>query len=203
MLARLDPRLLDRIWFPLGEQTKEETRAEAAAAGLSVAGRSESQEACFLAGGDYRDFLERHGLATHDGPVTDSAGRELGRHAGYWRFTPGQRRGLGVSGPEPLYALRSEASTNTVVVGPRPALATRELEARGRLHVPVARAEAKLRYRSPALPAEVIGTEKGFRLLLDDPAYAVAPGQAAVLYEDDVLVGAGTIETSDCGPAFK
>src|SRR5436190_21257060 len=78
MLGRLDPRLLERIWFPLGEQTKEETRAEAARAGLAAAGRSESQEACFLAGGDYRDFLQRHGLEASDGPVVDEDGRELG-----------------------------------------------------------------------------------------------------------------------------
>src|SRR5882724_3632515 len=98
MLARLDPRFLDRIWFPLGEQTKDETRAEAARAGLAAATRRESQEACFLAGDDYRAFLERRGLRTAPGPVVDEEGRELGTHPGYWRFTPGQRRGLGVSG---------------------------------------------------------------------------------------------------------
>src|SRR3954462_14186313 len=95
MLARLDPRLLDRLWFPLGGQKKDEPRAEAALAGLAVATRSESQEACFLGGGDYRAFLERHGLEPEDGPVVDEAGRELGRHDGHWRFTAGQRRGLG------------------------------------------------------------------------------------------------------------
>jgi tRNA-uridine 2-sulfurtransferase len=193
MLARLDPCLLDRIWFPLGEQTKDETRAEAAAAGLAAARRAESQEACFLAGDDYRAFLERHGLPTTDGPVVDEQGRELGRHAGFWRFTPGQRKGLGVAGDAPLYALRSEPSTNTVVVGPRPALATRDVAARGRLHVPVERAEVKLRYRSSAVSAEVVEDGNGFRLRLDEPAYGVAPGQAAVLYEDDAVVGAGTI----------
>jgi tRNA-uridine 2-sulfurtransferase len=203
MLARLDPRLLERIWFPLGEQTKDDTRAEAAAAGLAAASRSESQEACFLAGGDYRDFLERHGLTTQDGPLVDEAGREVGRHSGFWRFTPGQRRRLGVSSPEPLYALRSDAAANTVVVGPRSALATSELEARGRLYAPVERAEAKLRYRSPAIPADVIPTDSGFRLVLDEPAYGAAPGQAAVLYEDDVVVGAGTIETSVSARAFQ
>jgi tRNA-uridine 2-sulfurtransferase len=200
MLARLDPRLLERIWFPLGHQTKQETRAEAAAASLPAAGRSESQEACFLAGGDYRDFLERHGLASEDGAIVDEAGRELGRHSGFWRFTPGQRRGLGVSSPEPLHALLSDASTNTVVVGPREALATREIDARGRLYAPVERAEAKLRYRSPAVPADVVPTEGGFKLLLDEPAYGAAPGQAAVLYEDDVVVGAGTIRVGAATP---
>ena len=209
MLGRLDPRLLERIWFPLGEQTKEETRAEAARAGLAAAGRSESQEACFLAGGDYRDFLERHGLEASDGPVVDEEGRELGRHDGFWRFTPGQRRGLGVAAGEPLYALRGDPATNTVVAGPREALATTEVEARGRLYVPARRVEAKLRYRSPALAAEVAPTGHGFRLLLDEPAYGVAPGQAAVLYEGEVVVGAGTIglpdprETSQAVPAFE
>src|SRR5918996_3426453 len=99
MLARLDPRLLDRIWFPLGDQTKEATRAEAAAAGLAVADRRESQEACFLAGDDYRDFLARRGLSSVPGVLVDKGGRELARHDGHWRFTPGQRRGLGVSAP--------------------------------------------------------------------------------------------------------
>jgi tRNA-specific 2-thiouridylase len=193
MLARLDPRLLDRIWFPLGEQTKGETRAEAARAGLAVATRSESQEACFLAGDDYRAFLGRHGLSPSDGQLVDEEGRELGRHEGFWRFTPGQRKGLGVAGGEPLYALRSEPGTNTVVVGPRQALATDEVEARGRLHVPVDRAKVKLRYRSAAVAANVVAHDKGFRLHLDEPAYGVAPGQAAVLYEGDAVVGAGTI----------
>ncbi len=193
MLARLDPRFLDRLWFPLGEQSKEETRAEAARAGLAVASRAESQEACFLAGGDYRDFLERHGLVSEDGPLVDENGNELGRHAGFWRFTPGQRKGLGVAAGRPLYALRSEPGANTVVVGPREALATRKLAVRGRLHLPVARAEAKLRYRSPAVYAEVTPTESGFRLDLDEPAHGVASGQAAVLYDRDAVVGAGTI----------
>jgi tRNA-uridine 2-sulfurtransferase len=193
MLARLDPRLLDRIWFPLGEQTKDETRAEAARAGLSAAGRAESQEACFLAGDDYRAFLERHGLRPAEGPVVDEGGKELGRHDGFWRFTPGQRRGLGISAGAPVYALRSDPATNTVVVGPREALAVREVEARGRLYVPVERSEAKLRYRSPAVSTRVVPIEGGFRLELGAPAYGVAPGQAAVLYDGDAVVGAGVI----------
>ena len=98
MLARLSPRHLPRISFPLGTQTKDETRAEAAAAGLAAAQRAESQEACFLAGGDYRSFLDRHGLPESPGTIVDEAGDELGEHRGYWQFTPGQRRGLGVCG---------------------------------------------------------------------------------------------------------
>jgi tRNA-uridine 2-sulfurtransferase len=196
MLARIDPRLLDRIWFPLGDQTKAETRAEAAAAGLAVASRPESQEACFLGGADYRDFLARHGLPALAGAVVDEDGRELGRHEGFWRFTPGQRRGLGVATGEPVYALRTEPATNTVVVGPRESLGRRRVSARGRLHVPVDRVEAKLRYRSPALPACVEPTGSGFRLKLESPAFGVAAGQAAVLYEGDAVVGAGVVSSA-------
>jgi tRNA-specific 2-thiouridylase len=197
MLARVDPRSLRRLWFPLGEQTKEETRAAARAAGLEAARRGESQDACFLAGGDYRDFLARHGVAPKAGAVVDESGREVGTHEGFWRFTPGQRRGLGVPAAEPVYALRTEPKRNVVVVGPRSALARREVRVRaGRLFVPVERAEVKLRYRSPAAPARVEPAGRGFRLHLDEPAYGVAPGQAAVLYEDDAVVGAGLISAT-------
>ena len=194
MLARLDPAKLDRISFPLGEQTKAETRAEAERAGLAAAGRGESQEACFLAGDDYRSFLERRGLDSQEGSIVDEDGVELGRHSGYWRFTPGQRKGLGVSAQQPVYAIRSDASTNTVVVGGLEALARTTIDASGRLYVPVERAEAKVRYRSDAVPARIHVHEGGFRLELDRPVYGVAPGQAAVIYEDDVVVGAGLIQ---------
>jgi tRNA-specific 2-thiouridylase len=193
MLARLDPRYLDRIWFPLGGQSKAETRAEAERAGLAVARRAESQEACFLGGGDYRDFLERHGLADREGPVVDELGETVGTHRGFWRVTPGQRRGLGISTGQPVFAVGSDPSTNTVVVGPRASLARREVTASGRLFASITRGDAKLRYRSPTVPADVEATEDGFRLRLDEPAYGVAPGQTAVLYEDDVVVGAGRI----------
>jgi len=194
MLARVDPTKLDRISFPLGGQTKAETRAEAERAGLAAAGRGESQEACFLAGDDYRSFLERRGLEAQEGSIVDEDGHEIGRHSGYWRFTPGQRKGLGVSAQQPLYAIRSDARTNTVVVGRREALARTTIDAAGRLYVPVDRAHAKLRYRSEAVPARIHQQGGGFRLELDQPAYGVAPGQAAVLYEDDVVVGAGLIQ---------
>jgi tRNA-specific 2-thiouridylase len=193
MLARLDPSFLDRIWFPLGEQTKDATRAEAARAGLAAARRGESQEACFLGGDDYRRFLDRHGVTARPGTVVDEAGRVLGEHEGFWRFTPGQRRGLGVAAGEPLYALRTDAATNTVVVGPRTSLAIETLSARGQLYVRVNRAAVKWRYRSRAVPARVEESESGFRLELEQPAFGVAPGQAAVLYEGDAVVGAGLV----------
>jgi tRNA-specific 2-thiouridylase len=193
MLATVDPRLIDRVAFPLGEQGKSSTRGEAAAAGLAVADRAESQEACFLAGDDYRSFLERQGLARQPGPIIDEEGNELGRHDGVWRYTPGQRRGIGLAAPEPVYALRSDPFTNTLVVGPRDALEARHVTVRGRLYLPVVRAEAKLRYRSGAILSDVVLTDDGFVLTLDEPAHAVAPGQVAVLYDRDAIVGAGVI----------
>lgn len=197
MLSTLNPRRLDRVWFPLGDQTKEETRAEAARAGLAAASRAESQEACFLAGDDYRAFLERRGLVRDEGPVHDEEGRELGRHDGFWRFTPGQRRGLGVVSSTPLYALETDPRRNAVVVGPRESLARRRVRVRGRLYVAVGRAEAKLRYRSPAIAAEVVSGDSGFELVLDEPAFGVARGQTAALYDGDAVVGAGIIASAE------
>ncbi len=193
MLAGLDPRLLGRLWLPLGDQTKAETRVEAEQLGLEAAGRPESQEACFLGGGDYRAFLHRRGLVSRPGPIVDERGVHVGRHLGAWRFTPGQRRGLGVSAGRPLYVLRTHPAANTVVVGPREALARRRVAARGRLYVPVDEVEAKLRYRSPAVPARVEEGRRGFRLHLAEPVYGVASGQAAVLYEGDAVVGYGVV----------
>jgi tRNA-uridine 2-sulfurtransferase len=199
MLARLDPRLLERIWFPLGDQTKAQTRAEAEAAGLAAARRAESQEACFLAGDDYRSFLSRRGLAAEPGAIVDESGAVLGSHDGYWRYTPGQRRGLGVAAPQPLYAVSTDARTNTVVVGPKSSLGRTRVAAKGRLFVPARRVTAKLRYRSPAVAATVEQTASGFRLTLDEPAYGVARGQAAVLYDGDVVVGSGLVTSAAAG----
>ena len=196
MLATLDPALLASIRFPLGHQVKEAVRDEARAARLSAASRPESQEACFLAGGDYRSFLERNGLASEDGAIVDERGHELGRHEGTWRYTVGQRRGIGIAAPAPLYALRSDRATNTLVVGPKEALEIRTVEVTGRLHAPIDRADAVLQYRSGAIPATVEATVDGFVLHLDRPAYAVAAGQVAVLYEGDAVVGAGSIEAA-------
>jgi tRNA-specific 2-thiouridylase len=193
MLASLDARLLARLSFPLGEQTKADTRAQALAAGLAAATRRESQEACFLGGDDYRAFLERAGLAAAPGPIVDEAGAVVGTHEGYWRFTPGQRRGLGVSAAEPLYAVATDARTNTVVAGPRRSLARRRVSVRGRIERGTTRVDAKLRHRSAPVPAFVVETEAGFELQLDEPAYGVAPGQAAVLYAGETVVGAGVI----------
>jgi tRNA-uridine 2-sulfurtransferase len=197
MLATVRPADLERVDFPLGGDEKTEIRAEAASAGLAVATRAESQEACFLAGGDYRAFLERQGVAPKPGPIVDEDGRELGRHEGVWRFTPGQRRGIGVASATPLYALRTDAASATLVVGPRASLGSRHVTVEGALHVPVECAYAKLRYRSDPLPARVEATGEGFELVFGQPAFAVAPGQVAALYDEGgAVVGAGVIRAA-------
>jgi tRNA-specific 2-thiouridylase len=193
MLATVDPALLDRVGFPLGAATKDEIRAEAHAAGLAGADRRESQEACFLAGDDYREFLHRHGVGDRPGAIVDEDGNELGHHDGLWRFTPGQRRGIGVAAAQPLYAVRGDAATNTLVVGPRRALEVSEVVARGRMYVPVDSVDVKVRYRSPAVAATVEVEGDSLTLALAHPVEGVAPGQVAALYDGEAVVGAGVI----------
>jgi len=193
MLASVDPALLGAVWFPLGESRKDEVRAEAARAGLAAAASAESQEACFLAGDDYRVFLERRGVEPRTGPIVDRSGARLGSHEGHWRYTPGQRRGLGVAAGRPLYAIATDAATNTVVVGPREQLARTSLVASGRLYTPVERAEVKIRYRSSPVSATLQPVPGGFAAQLDEPVFGAAPGQTAVVYDGDVVVGAGTL----------
>ena len=196
MLATVDPGLLDRVAFPLGGQGKQATRDEATAAGLAVARRKESQEACFLAGSDYRAFLERQGLPAMQGRSSTSAGpRSVGTTvSGASRPASGAGSGSAPRSPHTRSA-RTQPRTRS-----SSARAVRSRSARSRprarLYLPLDRAEAKLRYRSDPIPARVELTEKGFRLQLDEPASGVAPGQVAVLYDDDAVIGAGIIQAS-------
>ncbi len=158
MLAALPPELLGRLGFPLTELTKPEVREIAARHGLAVARKAESQDLCFLAGQGKRGFLRRHGgLEDRDGAVLDRSGRAVGRHRGHHNFTVGQRRGIGVSAPEPLYVIATDAAANTVTVGTREELETRRVSIRDAiLHRDGARVDAvRLRYHSRALPASI------------------------------------------------
>jgi tRNA-specific 2-thiouridylase len=200
MLARLDPELLERIEFPLGDLPKSRTRAIARAAGLPVAERPDSQDLCFLAGTSGPAFMERHhGPGGLRGEIVDERGRVLGEHRGQHAFTVGQRRGLGVAAPEPLYVLRKHAATNRVVVGPRAALARRTVSVAGAtLHRPAAEVDAvKLRYRSRPIACRVAGAAAGrharLELELGDEVHGVAPGQTACLLRRDEVVGWATI----------
>jgi tRNA-specific 2-thiouridylase len=201
MLAALAPSSLARMRFPLGELTKPEVRRIAADAGLPVAAKADSQDLCFLAGTDRARFLARHGgLGDAPGELVDRRGAVLGRHRGQHRYTVGQRRGLGVSGAEPVYVLDKDASSKRVVVGPRAALQTRHVAVRdARLHRAGARVDrVKLRYRSAPLRARLEGEPPPGRhatltLRLDDPVDGAAPGQLACLMDGDLIVGWGTI----------
>jgi tRNA-specific 2-thiouridylase len=204
MLAALAPGSLARMRFPLGELTKPEVRRIAAEAGLPVAAKADSQDLCFLAGTDRSRFLERHGgLADRAGEIAHLDGRKLGQHRGQHLFTVGQRRGLGLADPEPLYVLEKDARTNRVVVGPRAALQTTRVAVRAaRLHRRGARVDrVKLRYRSKPLPARVDGDPPAGRhsrlaLELHEPVLAAAPGQLACLMDGELVVGWGTIDRS-------
>jgi tRNA-specific 2-thiouridylase len=197
MLCALSPATVARLRFPLGELTKPEVRAIAAAAELPVASKADSQDLCFLAGTGRAAFLARHGGARERlGDIVDRRGRVLGRHRGHHGFTVGQRKGIGVAAAEPLYVLATDARTNRVTVGGRGELATRTVAVRGaRLHRPAAEVDAaRLRYRSRPLPCAVEEHGRGrLTLHLGEPVDGAAPGQTACLYAGDVVVGWGTI----------
>jgi len=200
MLAALPPQLLRRLGFPLTELTKTEVREIASRHGLAVARKAESQDLCFLAGQGKRGFLRRHGgLGEREGAIVDSAGRTLGRHRGHHDFTVGQRRGIGVSAPEALYVLATDAAANTVTVGTRAELEKRSVSVRDAvLHRDGSEVDAvKLRYRSRALPATVSAAGRGrhpdLEVKLAEGFPGVAPGQTAVLMAGERIVGHGTI----------
>jgi tRNA-uridine 2-sulfurtransferase len=200
MLAALPPELLGRLSFPLTELTKSEVREIAARHGLAVAKKPESQDLCFLAGQGKRGFLRRHGgLTDNDGAVLDRTGRAVGRHRGHHNFTVGQRRGIGVSAPEPLYVVATDAVANTVTVGTRAELETRRVHVRdATLHRDGARVDAvRLRYHSRALPASIGAAGRGRHAALEvelgEEFVGASPGQTAVLLEGETIVGHGTI----------
>ncbi len=200
MLAMLDHATRERLMFPLGGLAKDQVRAMAAAAGLPAADAVESQEVCFVGEGGYAPFLERTGgLVPRPGPIEDAAGRRLGTHGGYWRFTIGQRRGIGVAGAEPLYVLATDAERNAVVVGPREGLSVREVALEpARVHGELGDGplEVRLRYRGRPLAGTVRASGGRARIDLAESADGAAPGQTAALYRDGRLVGAGTIAGS-------
>ena len=203
MLAALPPQLLAKIRFPLAELRKPEVREIATRHGLAVAKRPESQDLCFLAGQGKRSFLRRHGgLEDREGEILDRGGRSLGRHRGHHHFTVGQRRGIGVSGPRPLYVLGTDAQSNSVTVGGEEELRSHRVEIRDAvLHRPGERVDGvRLRYHSSLLACEPLeagaGRHERLELCLREPARGVAPGQLATLLCGETIVGHGTIAAS-------
>lgn len=199
MLARLDRRTLARLELPLGGLTKPEVRAIARDLRLPAADAVESQEVCFVGVGGYVPFLERvAGMEPAPGTIVDVDGNVVGRHDGYWRYTVGQRRGIGVASAEPLYVVATDAATNTVVVGDRVRLSVRDLILADVVaHEPLhdRTFDVRVRYRGEALGGTARPIPEGLRVTLDEAAVGVAPGQTAALYRDGRLVAAGTIDT--------
>jgi tRNA-uridine 2-sulfurtransferase len=203
-LFSLTQAQLASAMFPVGSLTKPDVRRHAARLGLGVADKPDSHEICFIPDGRTGDFVARHlPDANVAGDVVDAAGAVVGRHRGVHRFTVGQRKGLGVSSPAPLYVLRLEPSEQRVVVGPREAL--------GRSHFGVGtvnwiagtrpdgpiRATVRIRHRHDDAPATIVadGVDTA-RVSFDTPQLAVTPGQAAVFYDGDEVIGGGWIRGS-------
>ena len=190
---------LEYLRFPLGDLPKSEVRRLATEEGLIVADKPDSQDICFVPDGDYAGLVKRLKPETAaPGEIVDLEGRVLGEHQGVVHFTIGQRRGIEIGGQkEPLYVVRIEPEERRLVVGPRRALAVAAARVEGVnwLGEDQARVEAKVR----SLARPVAGTWDGERVTFDAPEYGVAPGQSAVFYEDDRLLGGGTIVSTEAG----
>ena len=187
--------------FPVGALDKQAVRAQARALDLPVADKPDSHEICFVPDGDQAGFVEKHGGAGAGGAIRDIEGRVVGTHGGVHRFTVGQRKGLGLSSPIPLYVVGIDAANETVTVGPRAALERRSVTARqvnwiaGYAPPIASRATAQIRHRHPEAAATISPLDDDrVQVEFDRPQSAVAPGQALVIYDGDVLLGGGWIE---------
>jgi tRNA-specific 2-thiouridylase len=201
VLFSIQREMLGRTLFPLGGMTKDEVRRYADGLGLEVSEKPESQDICFAPDRDYaRIVRERCPEAFVKGPIVDVEGNEVGRHEGIPNFTIGQRRGTGVAMGQPVYVSHIDAASNTIVVGTREQLVSDNLSA-SKINWLVDkpqtsfRAEVKIRYAHQAAPAvvELVGDD-GVRVQFDEPQFAVTPGQAAVFYDGDTVVGGGWID---------
>ena len=205
---------LDFLRFPLGGMAKEETRHHAARLGLQVAGKPDSQDICFVPDGDYARLVARlRPEAARPGDIVDMQGRVLGRHEGTIGFTVGQRRGLGIGGsPEPLYVVAVDPGAARVTVGPREALARREIDVGGFNWIgggtpPAELDDVAVRVRSTAAPAQAtlrFGPEPGrARIGLAVPEFAIAAGQAAVVQRGERILGGGWIRRAEQAPRTR
>ena len=204
-LFGLTPFQRDRAVFPVGDLTKDAVRELARAARLEVAEKPESMDLCFLPEGDPGGFLDRElaGERPEEGEIVDGSGNVLGRHRGIHRYTVGQRRGLGISGSEPRYVLEIQSAARRIVVGPK------EEQFRRSCHVPAPNwigmdaptkpvdAAIQIRHRHPAAEGTLLPDERGgVAVRFREAQRAVAPGQAAVFYRDDEVLGGGFIHSS-------
>ena len=204
-LYDLTQELLAASRFPLGDQTKAETRRIAAEFGLHTADKPESQDLCLIeAHGSMQAFLDKY-ITPQKGEIVDQDGRVLGQHDGVHHYTIGQRKGLGIAAAQPLYVIGLDAARNRVIVGDRDSAQNPECRVRQVNWVSMApptapiRAEVQIRYRSAAAPVTVIPLESPdgsaqVKLVFDEPQFSITPGQAAVWYDGDILLGGGLIE---------
>ena len=201
VLYTLSQEQLSHIEFPLGEMTKDETRKIAEKCGFSNAHRKDSQDICFVPDGDYVGFMERYrGKPYEDGDIVDESGKVLGTHHGAVRYTRGQRKGLGIAAEKPLYVLGKDMESNKVFVGDEAGLFSDTLYAEDVNWISVEtpkeplRVKAKTRYRQKEQWATVYpdGSDK-IKLVFDEPQRAITIGQAVVFYDEDLVVGGGTI----------
>ncbi len=211
VLWSLTQAQLARTLFPLGGMTKTETRALAESWGLVNAHRHDSQDICFVPDGRYARVVEAAaGGPAPAGDFVDGEGRVLGRHRGIIRYTVGQHKGLGLPTAEPLYVTEIRPWDNTVVLGPSAALFRREADVRdvhwisGEAPEGPLRARVKVRYRQKEQWADVIPTgEDTVRLRFDEPQRAITPGQSAVFYDDDIVLGGGILQPGNAGTSGR
>lgn len=203
-LFGLDEEMMRFTRFPLGEMTKDEVRKVAASKKLKVADKGESQEICFVPDGNYAAYVEERveAGALRPGVVLDADGNVLGEHDGIHKFTIGQRRGIGISGPDRSYIVSMDATNGTVVLGPKSALNVRGLIAgdvswRGpHVNSKGLEVSTKVRYRGREAPSTIYSEDEKnvMRVEFKNDLPAVAPGQAAVFYDGDIVLGGGWIE---------
>lgn len=200
VLYPLTQQQLAHTLLPLGALSKPQVRQIAAAQGFLNAHKRDSQDICFVPDGDYAAFLERYrGAPYPPGAFVDAAGRVLGQHRGFVRYTRGQRRGLGISADAPLYVTGKNPAANTVTLGPQDALLTRSFAVgdinwiAGQWPKEPFRAQVCTRYHAAHSPALILPGETGFTVVPDEPLRAATPGQAAVFYRQEVVLGGGVI----------
>ena len=206
-LYDLTQELLAGSVFPLGNQTKAETRKIAAQFNLATAEKPESQDLCLVeAHGNMQTFLDRF-INQKEGDIVDMSGNILGKHTGIHHYTIGQRRGLGIAAPEPLYVVKLDAVMNRVIVGDRHAGGRTECTVSRMNWVSIAkptspiRAEVKIRYRSKPVTAQIIPLENSrIKIMFEEHQFGVTPGQAAVLYSGEMVLGGGIIEVETVEP---
>ncbi|HEU4387345.1 MAG TPA: tRNA 2-thiouridine(34) synthase MnmA [Blastocatellia bacterium] len=214
-LFELTQKQLERASFPLGEMTKADVREVARKMGLGTAEKPESQEICFVPDGDYARFVEdyakqdlRQSIRSEPGEITTQSGDVIGEHLGLHRYTIGQRRGIRVASSEPFYVTRIDVPRNRLIVGRREDLLGKSLRATGVNWVAIGeadgslgesvslRAKVRIRYRASEAGAAITSTgPREVRVDFDEPQPAITPGQAAVFYDGDLVLGGGWIET--------